>query len=154
MMIRPAQPADGPAYVALVRALAAYEKLAPPDAAACERLLEHAFGSHPRYQLQVAEVDGEIVAYAAIFHTYSTFRARPTLYLEDLFVHPDHRRQGIATAMLRHLRELAVARECGRFEWTVLDWNTDAQALYQKIGAQLVPGWRLCRIDLPEPGDR
>ena len=148
--IRPARAADGPAYLTLVRALAAYERLEPPDAPACERLLADAFGARPRYELLVAEApaDGEIVAYAAFFETYSTFRARPTLYLEDLFVHPRARRRGLATAMLAHLRGLAEQRGCGRFEWTVLDWNTDAQALYASIGARMLDDWRICRVDV------
>lgn len=148
MEIRRAAPADGPAYLELVRALAAYEKLDPPDDAACERLLADAFGERPRYALWVAELDGRVVAYAVTFETYSTFRALPSLYLEDLFVHPDARRRGIATAMLSVLRAHAEARGCGRFEWTVLDWNTDAQKLYTSIGAQILDNWRLCRVDL------
>ncbi len=148
MVIRRATEADGPAYLALVRALADYEKLDPPDEAACERLLRDAFSDPPRYELTVAELDGQVVAYAVTFGTYSTFRALPTLYLEDLFVHPDARRRGVATAVLAHLRALAVERGCGRFEWTVLDWNTDAQALYASVGATMLDEWRICRVDL------
>jgi len=88
------------------------------------------------------------VAYAAHFMTYSTFRARPTLFLEDLFVHPKARRRGIATAMMARLRALAEERGCGRFEWFVLDWNKDAQVLYEGIGAKQIPSWVLCRVDL------
>lgn len=149
MQIRRATPDDGPAYLDLVRALATFEALPPPDPAACERLLRDAFSEPPRYELWVAEgAAGEISAYAVTFSTYSTFLARPTLYLEDLFVHPRARRQGIATAMLRHLRELAEQRGCGRMEWMVLDWNTDAQALYERVGADMKQEWRLMRLTL------
>jgi GNAT superfamily N-acetyltransferase len=146
--IRHARPADGPAYIALVRALAEFEKLPGPTDEAAERLLEHAFGPHPLYELHVAELEGELVAYAVTFTTYSTFLGKPGLYLEDLFVHPKARRQGIATKILARLREIATERGCGRFEWTVLDWNTDAQKLYQGIGAEAMRQWVLCRITL------
>jgi len=89
-----------------------------------------------------------VVAYAACFTTYSTFRARPSLFLEDLFVHPAARRRGVATALLARLRQVAEERGCGRFEWMVLDWNRDAQALYAGIGAELLADWRLVRLDL------
>jgi len=151
VQIRKAEPRDADAYLALVRALAEYEKLDPPDPAACDRLIAHAFGDRPCYELLVAELDGRIVAYAVIFPTYSTFRALPTLYLEDLFVHPDARRRGVAQAMLEHLRALALERGCGRMEWTVLDWNTPAKQLYDRFGAHELPTWELRRVDLPDP---
>jgi GNAT superfamily N-acetyltransferase len=160
VVVRAAQPADGPAFLALVRALAEFEQLPPPDEAAQARLLEHAFGSEPssdpngsmtrggdprRYELWVATISGEVIAYAATFTTYSTFLARPSLFLEDLFVAPSARRRGVATAVLAHLEATARERGCGRFEWMVLDWNTDAQALYRGIGAQVHAEWRLVR---------
>jgi GNAT superfamily N-acetyltransferase len=148
LVLRAAVPADGPAFVELVRALADFEKLAGPDDAAAARLVEHAFGATPRYPLLVGERGGELVAYAVYFFTYSTFRALPTLYLEDLFVHPRVRRGGIATAMMAELRRLAVANGCGRFEWTVLDWNEGAQRLYDGLGAKRLREWQLCRVDL------
>lgn len=147
--VRPATPADGPSYVRLVCALAEFEKLPPPDEAASARLLEDAFGPRPRYELWIAEDGGEVVAYAVTFSTYSTFRGKPTLFLEDLFVHPDARRRGVAKAVLAHLRAEAEARGCGRFEWFVLDWNVNAQALYQSVGARPLPDWQLWRVDLP-----
>jgi GNAT superfamily N-acetyltransferase len=101
------------------------------------------------FEARVAELEGRVVAYAIFFTTYSTFRARPTLFLEDLFVHPSGRRRGVATTMLRHLQELAVRRGCGRFEWMVLDWNAEAQRLYDGIGAKRLDDWRLYRVDLP-----
>lgn len=151
MEIRPAGPEDGPRVLELIRALAAFEKLPPPDAAAERRLLADAFQAR-RFELWVAELaDQGVVAYAACFTSYSTFRARPTLFLEDLFVHPGARRRGIATAMLARLRDEAAGRGCGRFEWMVLDWNVEAQALYTGIGATMLPEWRLVRIELDQP---
>lgn len=146
--VRRAVPADAPAYVALVRALADFEKLPAPDDAAAARLVADAFATPPRYELWVAELGGEVVAYAVTFPTYSTFRALPSLFLEDLFVHPRGRRAGVATAILARLREEAVVRGCGRFEWFVLDWNVDAQKLYARIGAEEHAAWRLWRVTL------
>jgi GNAT superfamily N-acetyltransferase len=145
VVVRPAVPADGPAFLALVRALAEFEQLPPPDEAAQARLIEHAFGDPHRYELWVATIEGTVVAYAATFTTYSTFLAKPTLFLEDLFVSPTARRRGVATAVLARLEAAARERGCGRFEWMVLDWNVDAQALYRGIGAQVHSEWRLVR---------
>ena len=147
MEIRPAQAADGPRIVELIRLLAEFEKLPPPDAAAERRLIADAFEAR-RLELWVAEEAGAVIAYAACFTAYSTFRARPTLFLEDLFVHPSARRRGVATALLARLRAEAEQRGCGRFEWMVLDWNVEAQKLYAGIGAAMLPEWRLVRIDL------
>jgi GNAT superfamily N-acetyltransferase len=102
----------------------------------------------PRYELYVAEVDGAVVAYAATFTAYSTFLARPSLFLEDLFVAPAARRHGVATAVLAHLEAIARERGCGRFEWMVLDWNTGAQRLYEGIGAAVLGEWKLVRKTL------
>jgi GNAT superfamily N-acetyltransferase len=146
--IRRAVGADAAAYVALVRALAEFERLPPPDDDAAARLVADAFATPPHYELWVAELDGDLVAYAVTFPTYSTFLARPTLFLEDLFVHPRGRRAGVATALLAHLRGEAARRGCGRFEWFVLDWNVDAQALYARIGAEEQAAWRLWRVVL------
>jgi len=148
VLVRRARPEDGPAYVALVRALAEFEQLPPPDDAAAARLCADAFADPPRYELWVAELasaPGGLVAYAATFPTYSTFLARPTLFLEDLFVHPSARRLGVARTMLARLEAEARARGCGRFEWMVLDWNVGAQALYDGVGASQLPEWRLVR---------
>jgi GNAT superfamily N-acetyltransferase len=147
--VRRADPTDGPAYVGLVRALAAFEKLPPPDDAAAARLVADAFCDPPRYELWIAELDGAVAAYAVTFPTYSTFRGKPTLFLEDLFVHPDARRRGVASAVLKRLREEAEARGCGRFEWNVLDWNENAQQLYAGVGARPLEEWQLWRVDLP-----
>lgn len=148
MTIRAATRGDAPAIVALIRALAEFEHLPGPTDEAAARFVEHGFGPRPYFETLVAELDGEIVAYAIVFTTYSTFRVQPTLFLEDLFVHPRARRRGIATALMEQLRALAVERGCGRFEWMVLDWNTGAQALYARVGATQLRDWRLCRVEL------
>ena len=148
MTIRAATRADAPAIVALIRALAEFEHLPGPTDEAAARFVEHGFGARRHFESLVAEADGAIVAYAIFFTTYSTFLVRPTLFLEDLFVHPRARRRGIATALMERLRALAVERGCGRFEWMVLDWNTGAQALYARLGATQLGDWRLCRVEL------
>ena len=147
VVVREARREDAPAIVGLVRALALFEELPGPDDAAAARFVEHGFGPRPLFESLVAEVDNAFVGYAIFFTTYSTFRLQPTLFLEDLFVHPDARRRGIATALMTRLRALAVRRHCGRFEWMVLDWNAGAQALYAQLGATELPAWRLCRVD-------
>lgn len=149
LRIRKAQRADGRAFLGLVVALARFEKLAPPDSAARRRLLADAFGKRPRFSLWVAELDERVVAYAIHFLTYSSFLARPTLYLEDLFVHPDARGRGVATAMMRALALEALRLRCGRFEWTVLDWNVRAIRLYRGLGAKQMKAWIVCRVTGP-----
>jgi GNAT superfamily N-acetyltransferase len=137
---------DGETLLGLILALADYERLEPPDAGARERLLRDGFGPNPRFDTFLAEVDGEAVGYAITFETYSTFLAKPTLYLEDLFVRPDARRQGAGRALLRHLAALAVERGCGRMDWTVLDWNDLARGVYRRLGAVESTEWILCRL--------
>ncbi|HTE55694.1 MAG TPA: GNAT family N-acetyltransferase [Kofleriaceae bacterium] len=149
MEIRRATREDGPAVVDLIRCLAEFERLPPPDDDAAGRLVRDAFErSPPRVDLWVADDGGRVVAYAACFESYSTFRALPTLFLEDLFVHPSARRRGVATRLLAELRDEAERRGCGRFEWFVLDWNEDAKALYRGVGAEIMPDWQLVRVDL------
>ena len=141
MRIRRARPEDGPAFLALVQELADYEKLEGPDAAARQRLLDDAFGARPRYTLLVAEQDARIVAYAVLCEQYSTFRAKPVLYLEDLYVTPSARRGGVARALMREVAREAVARDCARVTWVVLDWNEPAQSFYEQLGAKRQAEW-------------
>ncbi|MEW6304521.1 MAG: GNAT family N-acetyltransferase [Verrucomicrobiota bacterium] len=145
-VLRRAERADAPALIQLIIALADFEKLPPPDAAAQQRLLEHGFGERPRFESWLACVDGAPVGYAIIFETYSTFLARPTLYVEDVFVLPDYRRRGIGKALFAHCIRLAQERDCGRVEWTCLDWNTKAQCFYEGIGAKHMGEWYLYRM--------
>jgi GNAT superfamily N-acetyltransferase len=144
--IRRAGPEDAGTLLELIRALAEYEHLEPPDDSARARLLEHGFGPAPRFEAYLAEQDGAAIGYAIVFESYSTFLARPSLYLEDLFVRPEARRRGAGKQLLRHLAAEALARGCGRMEWAVLDWNELAQGVYQRVGAEQLDDWRLCRL--------
>ncbi|MCE9580963.1 MAG: GNAT family N-acetyltransferase [Planctomycetes bacterium] len=148
--IRPARKSDAKHFLGLVVALANFEKLPPPDAGARRRLIRDAFGTKPRYTLWIAELDGRVVAYAIFFFTYSSFLARPTLYLEDIFVHPDARGRGVATLVMKRLAREALKHGCGRFEWTVLDWNKPARSLYRGLGAKELKEWVVCRVAGPE----
>ena len=94
----------------------------------------------------MGEAGGEVVAFALFFTNFSTFLGQPGLYLEDLYVQPAHRGTGLGKALLRHLGALAVARGCGRFEWSVLDWNASAICFYEAMGATVLPDWRICRV--------
>ena len=144
--VRPARGEDAPRVLELVDALADYERLPRPDPAARERLLRDGFGPAPRFDLLVGERDGMLVGYALFFETYSSFLARPTLYLEDLFVHPDHRKCGLGVALFRAVASEAVRRECGRMEWTVLTWNRLAIDFYERLGAVALEEWRTFRL--------
>jgi GNAT superfamily N-acetyltransferase len=144
--VRRAGREDAETLLALIRALAEYESLPPPDDAARDRLVAHGFSERPRFETFFAEIAGEPVGYAIVFETYSTFLARPTLFLEDLFIRPDARRQGAGSVLLKHLAAEAVRRGCGRMEWMVLDWNELAQNFYRQAGASQLDEWRLCRL--------
>ncbi len=149
--LRRAERADADAVIGLIIALAEFENLPPPDAAAQARLIEHGFGDTPQFEVMLAEVEGAPgpVGYALLLQTYSTFLAQPSLYLEDVFVLPEYRKQGIGTALLRHCVQTAHERGCGRMEWTCLDWNTSAQALYDRLGARRMKEWFLYRMTRP-----
>jgi GNAT superfamily N-acetyltransferase len=144
--IRTARPADVGAMLALMVELAEYEKLTHLFVATDADLHDALFGARPSAEALVAENDGRIVAYALFFHNYSTFLGRRGLYLEDLYVQPSQRGSGLGSAMLRHLAAIAVERQCGRFEWSVLDWNQPAIDFYEKMGANVLPDWRIVRI--------
>lgn len=151
VMLRQAGRADAEAVIGLIVALAEFEDLPPPDTAAQARLIEHGFGDAPKFEVMLAEVEGAPgpVGYALLLQTYSTFLAQPSLYLEDVFVLPDHRKQGIGTALLRFCVQTAHERGCGRMEWTCLDWNTNAQAMYDRMGARRMKEWFLYRMTRP-----
>jgi GNAT superfamily N-acetyltransferase len=146
--IRRATRNDAPALIRLIIALAEFEKLTAPDAPAQQRLTEDGFGERPRFETWLAFSDPsqEPVGYALIFETYSSFLARPSLYLEDIFVLPEHRGRGLGSALLRHCIRLAHERGCGRVEWTCLDWNTKAQCAYENLGAERLSQWFLYRL--------
>lgn len=146
LSIRPATPEDVPIITEMIRGLAEYERLAHECQATEERLRQTLFGE-PRYAECVIARFGETpVGFALFFHNYSTFAARPGLYLEDLFVLPEHRGRGVGRELLRHLARLAVARECARFEWAVLDWNAPAIQFYRSFGAQPMSDWTVFRL--------
>jgi GNAT superfamily N-acetyltransferase len=144
--LRPAEPRDVPAIVGLIRELAVYERLEHMMQATPEKLHPHLFGARPVAEAVVAEIDGSVVGFALFFTNFSTFLAQPGLYLEDLYVQPAHRRTGLGQALLKHLGSLAVQRGCGRFEWSVLDWNEDAIRFYERMGATVMSDWRICRV--------
>ncbi|MFC0398655.1 GNAT family N-acetyltransferase [Paraburkholderia rhizosphaerae] len=144
--IRAATPADVGAMLALMHELAEYEKLTHLFVATETDVRDALFGARPSAEALVAESDGRIVGYALFFHNYSTFLGRRGLYLEDVYVQPSQRGSGLGSAMLRHLAALAVERQCGRFEWSVLDWNQTAIDFYERLGATVLPDWRIVRI--------
>ena len=144
--IRFATREDVPAIVSLIRELAVYEKLEHLATATPETLAPHLFGDKPACECLVAEQDGAAVGFALFFHNFSTFLCKKGLYLEDLFVRPTARGTGMGKLLLQRLAQIAVERDCGRFEWSVLDWNVDAQAFYERMGATVMPDWRICRV--------
>jgi hypothetical protein len=149
--LRPAAPADLPAVVGLIRELAVYEKLEHLVAVTPESLHPHLFGPRPCAEAVVAEVreplaEPRVVGFALFFTNFSTFLGKPGLYLEDLYVLPAYRGTGLGKRLLEHLGALAVERGCGRFEWSVLDWNESAIRFYERMGAQVLDDWRICRL--------
>ena len=149
--LRAAELRDVGAIVQLIRDLAEFEKLSHLVQVTPEKLRPQLFGERPAAEAMVAETaDGEVAAFALFFTNFSTFLAQPGLYLEDLYVKPEHRGLGIGKAFLTRLAALSVERNYGRFEWCVLDWNESAIRFYDGMGATLMPEWRLCRVT----GDR
>lgn len=145
-ILRSARPDDVPAIFELISGLAEYEKLSHQVTGSIELLKEHLFGTHPYAEVILAESDGKAVGFALFFHNYSTFLTKPGIYLEDIFVQPEYRRRGIGKALIIQVAQLAVQRGCGRFEWSVLDWNQPAIDFYQQMGASVLKEWRICRV--------
>jgi ribosomal protein S18 acetylase RimI-like enzyme len=142
----PAQRTHVPAIHAMVRELAQYEKLEHLMLGTAEELERELFGEQPVIEAAIVLVDETPAAFALYFHNYSTFLARKGLYLEDIYVKPAYRRRGIGRALLIHLARIAVERGCGRFEWSVLDWNESAIRFYEGLGATVMPDWRIVRV--------
>jgi GNAT superfamily N-acetyltransferase len=146
LVLRPATREDVPRILHFIRGLAEYERLAHECVATEERLAQTLFGARPAAEVQLAFVNGEPAGFALFFHNYSTFLAQPGIYLEDLFVEPRFRGRGVGRALLTRLAALAVARDCGRLEWSVLDWNTDAIGFYERLGARGQTEWTVHRL--------
>ncbi len=146
LRIRPAAPADVPAVAGLIRQLAQFEKLEDQVVLTEELLAAGLFGARPYAEAVLAEEDGQPIGFALFFHTFSTFLARPGLYLEDLFVLPDHRGRRVGRALLAHLAHLAIERGCGRLEWAVLNWNQEAIRFYERLGAHPNSEWTVYRL--------
>jgi GNAT superfamily N-acetyltransferase len=145
-VIRPATPGDVAPIFGLMVELAEFENLMHLFVATEAGVHDALFGPRPAVEALVAEDNGQIVGSALFFHNYSTFLGRRGLYLEDLYVKPGTRGSGLGTRMLKALAAIAVERQCGRFEWTVLDWNVNAIGFYEKMGATVLPDWRIVRI--------
>ena len=146
LSIRPAEPADVPVVAGLIRQLARFEKLEHEVVLTEELLTAGLFGARPYAEAMLAEQDGHAIGFALFFHNFSTFLARPGMYLEDLFVLPDHRGRGVGRALLAHLADLAVERGCGRLEWAVLNWNQEAIRFYERLGARPNAEWTVYRL--------
>ena len=145
--VREATVGDVPTIAALIRELAAYEKLLDQVSLSEERLGRHLFGDRRYAEVLLAEEGGEPVGFALFFHNYSTFLGLPGIYLEDLFVLPAQRSRGVGRALLTHLARLAVDRGCGRLEWSVLDWNEPAIGFYRRLGARANSEWTGYRLE-------
>jgi GNAT superfamily N-acetyltransferase len=148
--IRQARKEDVETLLGLIDALADYEKLPRPDPAARERMASHGFGPAPKFEVFLAEVDGKAVGYTISFETYSSFLARPTFYLENLFVLLEYRKMRAGLALFKNCVRLARQRECGRMEWQVLDWNENAIRFYERLGAKQLKEWLPYRLTLDD----
>jgi GNAT superfamily N-acetyltransferase len=148
--IRPARPADCPVIFNLIRQLSVYEKLEHMVTGTPAMLHENLFGTNRSCECLMAEEDGQPIGFALYYSTFSTFLCKPGLYLEDLFVVPEVRGKGYGKALLRKLASIARERNCGRFEWRVLDWNEPSIQFYKSLGATIMPEWYLVRMTAPD----
>jgi GNAT superfamily N-acetyltransferase len=146
LTIRSAIPSDVAVITSFVRKLADFEKLTHEVVADEARLGESLFGDHPVAEVLLAFLGAQPAGFAVFFKNFSTFLGRPGVYLEDLFVEPEHRGRGIGKSLLAHLAKMAVAQGAARLEWAVLDWNEPAIAFYQSLGAVLMDTWTVCRL--------
>lgn len=144
--LRQAQVADVPHILALIGELAEYENLAHEAVADEATLAAQLFGDRPAAEVVIAEVDGQPAGFALFFHNFSTFLGKRGLYLEDLYVKPDYRGLGLGRRLMVHLAGVAIERDCGRFEWSVLDWNAPAIAFYRQLGALPMDEWTVQRV--------
>jgi GNAT superfamily N-acetyltransferase len=144
--IRSAERSDVPVILSFIRQLAEYERLSDHVSATQDQILSNFFGPDAVAEAVLGLLDDRPVAFAVFFHNFSTFRAKKGLYLEDLFVLPEMRGRGFGKAMLQHLAEIAIQRDCGRFEWAVLDWNEPAIGFYKNLGAVALDDWTTFRV--------
>jgi GNAT superfamily N-acetyltransferase len=147
LTIREATPEDIDLIHGFILALADYERLSHEVRTDKAVLAKHLFGPRPMAEVLIAELNGAAVAFALFFHNFSTFEGRPGVYLEDLFVAPEARGQGVGKTLLVRLAQLAVERDCARLEWWVLDWNTPAIEFYKSLGARPMDEWTVNRVD-------
>lgn len=147
--IRPARQEDVPSILSFIKDLAEFEKLSHEVVATEEKLKATLFGSRPVAEVLIAEWEGRPAGFALFFHSYSTFLAKPGIYLEDLFVRTEYRSRGIGEALLQHLAGIAKERSCGRLEWSVLDWNERALKFYRGLGAVPMSDWTVQRMTEP-----
>src|SRR5215475_10602487 len=138
---------DVPGLLELIRELARFEKLEHEVEAAAESLTDSLFGPNPVAGALMGRVGGELAGYALYFFTFSSFIGRPGIWLEDLYVRPPFRRQGLGRAMIEAVARIGAERNCGRFEWTALNWNKNALDFYRKLGAQMMDDWVLVRMN-------
>lgn len=146
-IIRKAEAADVPLILSFIKGLAEYEKLSHEVVATEDGLRETLFGENPKAAVVLGYYKDEPVAFALFFHNFSTFLGKPGIYLEDLFVKPEFRGKGFGKVMLAYLAKLAKDRDCGRLEWSVLDWNEPALKFYKSIGARKMDEWTTQRLD-------
>ena len=146
VQLRGATPADIPQILAFIQGLAEYEKLSHACIATEESLEETLFGARPYAEVILADYNSKPAGFALFFHNYSTFRARPGIYLEDLYVLPELRGKGIGKALLKELGRVALERGCARLEWSVLDWNTPSIEFYKSLGAEPQDEWTIFRV--------
>ena len=146
MHLRPATIEDCPLILDLIRELADFERLLHEVEATVEGLQAHLFGAQPRAEALIVEADGAVAGFALYFHNFSTFLGKPGLYLEDLYIRPAFRGRGYGRRVMQALARIALERGCGRFEWSVLDWNTPAIEFYRSLGAQPMSDWTVQRV--------
>jgi GNAT superfamily N-acetyltransferase len=148
--IEPATESDVPVILRLIKGIAEYEELSHEVVATEVRIRASLFGPRPAAEVILAYADAEPVGFAVFFHNFSTFLGRPGMYLEDLFVQPAWRKQGLGRLLIAHVAKIAVERECGRMEWAVLDWNEPAIQFYRNLGARGMHEWTVFRLTGPE----
>jgi GNAT superfamily N-acetyltransferase len=146
LIIRAAQEKDVDRIFELILGLAAYEQLSDLVTGNAELLRSHLFGDRAYAEAIVAELEMQTIGFALFFPTYSTFLTQPGIHLEDVFVQPEYRRQGVGKALMTAMAKIAHDRGCGRLEWSVLDWNQNAIEFYQQLGAIVLPDWKTCRM--------